>query len=520
MKLNLLLRKPNTMNQERLVDMQQRFVAIWFRHLKTDWMTRRNPDLKEIPFVLSMPDHGRMRITEVSAVAKSKSIQNNMLLADARVILPTVDAKDDEADLAEKLLKKLCTWCIRFTPFVAMDLPDGMILNVTGCAHLWDNEEMYLQTITDRLKGLGFHVRAAMADTIGAAWAVSRFGKSKAIIETGKHIETLMHLPAAALRLDAIHLEKLYKLGLHTIGSFMNMQRSVLRRRFGEDFLLKLNQALGYADEIIQPLIPVEAYFERLPCLEPIQTKTGIEIALHKLIDALCIRLQKDGKGLRKGVFKGYRIDNITEQISIITNHPSNNNQHIFKLFELKVATIEPALGIEVFTLEALKVEDVVALQETFWTANSSLQSNEVAELLDGLQSRFGNDIVHRYLPDEHHLPERSVKLAASLKDKPEIEWRTDKPRPIQLLQEPQRIEVTAPIPDYPPMNFKYKDKLYTIKKADACERIESEWWIDAGLHRDYYIVEDEEGKRYWLFRLGHYSEAYKPAWFLHGFFA
>jgi protein ImuB len=500
--------------------MQQRFVAIWLRYLKTDWMIGRQPHLKNISFVLVMPDHGRMRITEVSALAKSKGIENGMLVADARILLPSIEIIDDTSNLAQKLLNKIAIWCIRFTPIVAIDLPDGIILDVTGCTHLWGTEEIYLKTIIQRLKKSGFHVRAAMADTIGTAWAVSRYGKTKAIIETGSQAEALMNLPAAALRLEADKLDKLYKLGLHPIGSFMNMQRSVLRRRFGKKFLLRLSQALGYEEEIIQTVIQTEAYHERLPCLEPIQTKTGIEIALQKLLDALCKRLQKEGKGLRTASFKGYRIDNKTEEINIITSHPSGNSKHLFKLFEIKIATIEPASGIELFTLDAMKVEDVNALQETFWTANNSLESIEVAELLDNLQSKFGNNIVHRYLPDEHHLPERSVKLATSLQDKPSIEWRTDKLRPIQLLHSPKRIEVSAPIPDYPPMNFKYDGKLHKVMKADACERIEAEWWIDSGLHRDYYIVEDEEGKRYWLYRLGHYNSEYKPTWFLHGFFA
>ncbi len=500
--------------------MNKRFVAIWFRHLKTDWMIYRQPELKDIPFVLALPDHGRMKITEVSAVAKNKGLYAGMVVADARVILPDVKVIDDDITITDKLLKKLCLYCIRFTPVTAVNAADGLILDVTGCAHLWGSEKLYLKAIINKLKSFGFHVRVAMADTIGTAWAISRYGKIKAIINSGEQKEALMNLPAAALRLETDIVERIQKLGLYTINSFMNMQRSALRRRFGEQLLLRLDHALGYEEEFIQPLQPLEPYTERLPCLEPIQTATGIEIALQRLLETLCKRLQKEGKGLRVASFKSYRIDGKTESISINTNHASNNATHLFKLFELKISSIEPALGIELFTLEASKVEDIIPTQETFWTANSSLESKEVAELLDHFESKFGNNIIHRYLPDEHHLPERSIKLANSLKEKPTISWRDDKMRPIQLLQQPQSIEVTAPIPDYPPMNFRYKGKLHKIKKADACERIEAEWWLTPGLHRDYYIVEDEEGKRYWLFRLGHYTADKTPAWFIHGFFA
>ena len=500
--------------------MCKRFVAIWFRHLKTDWMIRRQPELKDVPFVLAFPDHGRIRITEVSAVARAKGIYAGTVVADARVILPDLQVFDDKPGLADKLLNKLCLWCIKYTPVTTVDPPYGLILDVSGCAHLWGGEEAYLRDIINKLKGLGYHVRATMADTIGTSWAVCRYGKLKAIIKSGEQAEALMTLPPPALRIEPDVVERLIKLGLYEISSFMNMQRSALRRRFGQQLLLRLDQALGNKEEIIQPLIPVEPYSERLPCLEPIQTATGIEIALQRLLEILCERLQQEGKGLRVASFKSYRIDEKMEQIEISTNHASNNVNHLFKLFELKIATIEPALGIELFTLEALKVEDILPSLQTFWTANSSLECRKVSELLDRLESKLGNNIIHRYLPDEHHLPKRSIKLANSLKEKPTTQWRSDKLRPIQLLHEPQLIEVTAPIPDYPPMNFRYKGKLHKVKKADGPERIEPEWWLDAGLHRDYYTVEDEEGKRYWLFRSGHYETRKNPSWFIHGFFA
>lgn len=500
--------------------MGKRFVAIWFRHLKTDWMIRKQADLKEAPFVLALPDHGRMRITEVSAVAKAKGIESGMVVADAKVIFPELKVLDDDSALAQKLLKNLCLWSIRFTPASAVDHPDGLMLDITGCAHLWGGEEAYLRDILNKLKDLGYHVRAAMADTIGTARAVSRFGRIKAIIKPGEQAKALMPLPPAALRIGREIQERLYKLGLHEIGSFSEMERSALRRRFGEQLLLRLDQALGFEEENIEPLIPIEPYQERLPCMEPIQSRKGIEIALERLLEVLCKRLQKEGKGIRSASFKGYRIDGKTEVISIATNQSSINTDHLFKLFELKIAEIEPALGIELFTIEASKVEDLSPVQQTLWTANSSLESKELAQLIDRLEGKFGKDHIRRYFPAEHHMPERSLKVSNSLTEKPDIDWKTDKLRPVHLLQKPEQIVVTAPIPDYPPMNFKYKGKLHKVKRADGPERIEPEWWLEKGLHRDYYVVEDEEGKRYWLFRYGHYDGKNNPHWFIHGFFA
>ena len=215
-----------------------------------------------------------------------------------------------------------------------------------------------------------------------------------------------------------------------------------------------------------------------MSCLEPIVTATGIEIALTRLLESLCGKLQQEEKGLRQAIFKSYRVDGKIEEIRIGTHRPSNNTQHLFKLFEFKLCNIEPALGIELFILEALQVEEASPLQESLWETGSGLQNATLCQLIDRLASKIGAENIHRYLPDEHHWPERSLKVTADLAEKPAIPWQSNKWRPVHLLQKPDPIEVTAPIPDYPPMLFRYKGQLHTIKKADGPERIEQEWWL------------------------------------------
>jgi len=459
-----------------------------------------------------------MVITAVNHLSHSQGIEPGMVLADARVIISSLKYFDDQPDLPGKLLKAIAHWCIRYTPIVAIDPPDGLILDVTGCAHLWGGEESYLLNIFSRLNNFGYQVRASMADTIGMAWAVAHFGSDELIIKKGEQATALLSLPAASLRLDPNILERLQKLGLRQVKNFINMPRSALRRRFGNGFIKRLGQALGFEEEIISPVQPIEPYQERLPSLEPIVTATGIEIALKKLIEDLCQRLKQEQKGIRNACFKCYRVDNKIETIGIGTHRASNNTGHLFKLFEQKIPSIEPGLGIELFTLEASKVEDVFPMQEKIWEQSCDLESVELSELVDRLSNKIGANNIHRYLPAEHHWPERSIKPASSLQEKTDTSWRSDKPRPMRVLPKPEPIEVTAPIPDYPPMLFRYNNKLHKIKKADGPERIEREWWLEEGPHRDYYCVEDEDGHRYWLFRSGHYSDTYQ--WFIHGFFA
>lgn len=500
--------------------MSKRFAAIWFRYLTTDWLTIRQPELQDRSFVIAAPEHGRMVISAVSPAAKAQGINAGMVVADAKASVPHLQVIDDRPGLTDKLLKALGRWCIRYTPVVAIDPPDGLILDISGCAHLWNGEPAYHKEIATWLGSKGYQVRMAIADTIGTAWAVARYGKTAAIVENGGQLEALSSLPPAALRLLPEILQRLNKLGLRTIGSLMGMPASALRRRFGDELLLRLRQALGHEAEYLQPLQPIVPYEERLPCLEPIRTATGIAIAVQRLLEALCKRLAGEGKGLRKAVLTGYRIDGKTVQATIGTNRATANAGHLFRLFALKISHIEPALGIELFVLQAPKVEDAPPLQEALWDAPPGLEANALAELLDRLTGKSSGCTVSRYLPDEHYWPERSIKRATAISEAATSAWRNDRPRPTRLLTKPEPVDVSAPIPDYPPMVFRYKGKVHQLKKAEGPERIAREWWMNTGEHRDYYCVEDEHGRRYWLFRSGHYDDDRPQQWFIHGFFA
>jgi protein ImuB len=499
--------------------MGKRFVSVWFSHLHTDWFSLRDPSLSEQAFVLSTPSHGRMVISSTNPKADQLGIYRGMVVADARAIFPSLVVKDDIPDLSLRLLNRIGEWCIRFTPFVAADLPDGLIIEATGCAHLWRGEEEYIKDICNRLEKRGYKVKAALADTAAQAWAIARYGNKKISIVEGQMQEEFLQLPPEALRIDELTVEKLHKLGLTRIRSFIGMARPTLQKRFGNSILTRINQSTGAEIEVFTPIIPVEPYEERLPCLEPIITGTGIEIALRKLLEGLIGTLSKDQKGIRSAVFRSYAADGEKYDIDIETNRSSLNADHLYALFHLKLNTVIVSAGIELFTMTATRVEEYLSAQEKIWENSFGLSDIKLAELIDNIESRNGKQVVKRYLPAEHHLPEKSVKQASSLLEEPASAWKIIPQRPLHILKIPEKIEVTAPIPDYPPMMFRYKGKIHKITRADGPERIEQEWWVAKGRHRDYYAVEDDEGKRYWLFRSGHYDADKTYSWFIHGFF-
>ncbi len=498
--------------------MNRRFISIWFPHLRTDWFALGDNALHERPFVLRSPVHGRMIISACNVQAELKGINVGLVLADARALVPGLEARDDVPDLSAKILKELALWCIRFTPSVAIDLPQGLLMEVTGCAHLWGGESKYMASIESRLNAKGYGVTMALADTPGVAWGMARYGAEPLRVESGKHDQVLERLPPESLRLDNETIERLHKLGLHRIGQFVNMPKHVLRRRFGQSLLDQIEKAQGWQiDELVPVVLPVE-YEERLPCLEPIVTREGIVIALERLLVELCGRLQREQKGLRRACMKGYRVDGKVVELKIGTHRPTHHVSHLMKLFDHKISSIDPGLGIELFILQAVDVEDNSAGQERLWESGGGLTDERLSELIDRMVDRGGIE-VSRYLPAEHYWPERSYRKVIDLAESANASWRTEVTRPAQLIEPPERIEVTAPIPDYPPMLFIHEGKVHRIVRADGPERIEQEWWLQQGQHRDYYQVEDEQGGRYWIFRLGHYHDK-NYQWFLHGYFS
>lgn len=501
--------------------MQKRYASIYFPCLLTDQLLSRRPELTGKPLVISTPGKGKIILVAACPLARRGGAREGMALADARAIVPELEVSEYKPGRTEKLLQAIGEWMIRYSPLVAVDAPSGLILDVSGCCHLWGGEQGYLAEIVARLQGKGYRARAAIAETIGAAWAMARYSQGQtSLVPPASQAQSLLPLPPAALRLEADTLKRLEKLGFSQIGSFVSMSSSVLRRRFGEGLLLRLAQALGHEEETLVPIRTLPPYFERLPCLEPVRTAKAIEIAIEKLLEMLCARLQSEGKGLRTAVLRAYRVDGLVEQVQIGTTQASHDAPHLFKLLQLKVARITPALGVELFTLEALGVEEVDRVQEALWKNQPGLAGTDLARLLDRLAGKAGLPAISRFLPAAHYWPERSITIASSLTAKAELAWQQGKPRPVLLLAEPERVEVAAPIPDYPPMLFTYHGKVHYIKKADGPERIEREWWLEEGQHRDYYVVEDHDGQRYWIFRLGHYQRNQSHQWFLHGFFA
>ncbi|MCW2237838.1 Y-family DNA polymerase [Azospirillum canadense] len=558
----------------------RRIVSLWLPRLPTDARARRVPRLQDQPSAAILAERGRLAVVAVNRAAEEAGVLPGMTLADARAILgaggggePALAVFDAEPESDARLLERIAAWCTRYTPWTAPDGPDGVVLDITGCAHLFGGEEALVADLRARLAHAGFESRAALADTPAAAWALARFAptltlprsrrtegppaasaqtfglrvswagegtpppsrkaannpspaqrgrEGPAKREGGGLCAALAPLPIAALRLPPATVDGLSAVGLRRIGDLHALPRATLAARFGRAVLLRLDQALGRLDEPVSPRLPVPPHGVRLAFAEPIATAEPIARAVRHLLDALCAGLESAGEGARRLLLEAHRVDRRLEDppqtLAIGTSRPVRDAAALMRLFAQKLDRIEPGPGIEVLVLAATEAGPLGAVQRAL--DGGAADESELGELVDRLGNRLGERAVLRLVPRESWLPERSVAPAPALSGVANTSlWPADRPRPVRLLAPPEPIEAVARVPDDPPVMFRWRGALHRVSHADGPERIEAEWWRRTGDPRDYYRVEDADGRRFWVFRQGLYRPDAKAQWFLHGFF-
>lgn len=499
----------------------------------------------EPPLATVAAGRGGLRIVAANPAARTGGIRPGLPLADAYAVLPGLRALPADPAAEAKALDGLAAWCGRYTPWTSVDgggpgpCPGagGLWLDITGCAHLFGGETALLQDLLHRLEKLGFTARTALADTPGAAWAVARFGEldgnGLAVVPAGSLRAALAPLPVAALRLDGQVAEGLRRVGLRRIGDLIDLPRAPLAARFGEAVLRRLDQALGRVGESLSPRRPVTPLRARLAFAEPIATPEDIATAVRHLLADLCRRLAEARQGARRLDLVLYRADGTCAATAIGTSRPVRDAGHLERLFREKLEILDPGFGIEVMTLAATIANGLEAQQGDLATGGAATEEGLV-RLIDRLGNRLGPANVARLAPQASHIPEKACREEAALappappaaagKD----DFRPAPPRPLHLLAWPEPVEVMAPVPDHPPLMFRWHGRPHRVVSADGPERIGPEWWLaeepldpEAAERatRDYYRVEDADGRRFWLYRQGLYRPDGAPRWYLHGVF-
>lgn len=529
----------------------RRIASVWLPGLATDRLlrprralARRRRQHWQVPaLAVVADDRGRQRVRAVTGPARSAGVLPGMVLADARAILPTLEVAPAAPDRDREVLADLADWAQRYTPWAAVDGADGLLLDVTGCAGLFGGEAALLTDLRRRLAGMGFAATAALADTVGAAWAIARAlspGRDgQRCLAGGEEGAALAPLPVERLRLTPEAAAGLHRVGLHRIGDLAGLSRTGLTARFGPAVCRALDRALGREGEAISPRRPPPDYAERLAFADPIGSTDAVRRAVLRALERLDRRLELEGLGARRLTVRAVRSDGTVAVEEIGTSRPRRGASAMIRLFDRWLDRLDVGFGLDAVIVEVPVVEPLAPEQGDLDRRHTAPASVE-ADVLDRLAGRLGP--VRRIDPVDSHWPERAARPVPAYAKPSGAAWPTDRVRPTRLLVPPEPVEATAPLPDAPPVQFRWRGRLVRVARADGPERLLPEWWPGPGDRarpgdapvpqpRDYYRVEDEGGGRWWLYRAGLYRPVPEgevtdrpttgePAWYLHGLMA
>ncbi len=488
------------------------------------------------PLVVVEKAGGALRLACLDAAASVAGLSPGMALATARALHPGLAVAEADPDADAALIEALADWAERYTPFVGLQAPDGLVLDIGGSAHLFGGEAGLLGDLLRRLSRAGFSVRGAVAGTALAARALARFaaGEGGFVVPAGGEPEAVSPLPVAALGLAPEALAALDRLGLKQVGDLDARARGPLAARFGMGLLDRLDRALGRAGEPISPRRPLPACAAERRFAEPIGHEDDVRRSILALAADLAQVLERRGEGSRRLELVFFRADGAVRRLAVETARPLRDPAGVLRLFRERLDALadplDPGFGFDILRLCALRTERLDPAQ----TGLDSHGEDEAAldDLADRLGARFGARRVLALAPVESHWPERAslaVPAQALARAAPPGEgwaaWDTEAEspaRPLRLFDPPERIEAVAEIPDGPPIRFRWRRVLHAVRRAEGPERIAPEWWrmADDTLTRDYFRVEDEAGLRFWLYREGLWGrETLTPRWFMHGLF-
>lgn len=542
----------------------RRILSLWFPRLAAERALRLRRAALPAPFAVVGDRNGAQVLASVDAQAEAAGLRRGQGLRDAMAMCPTLMTTAEDTVAEAAFLTVLHRWAGKFSPWVAEEPPDSLLVDLTGCAHLFGGEAALLDRVAEDCAALGLTVRAGIADTVGAAWALARHAggrtlagrsgddiaqeahatRSRAqprrridsgavtapagvIAPPGRMRQAIGPLPLAALRLDAATVDGLARLGLRRVDDIAVLPRAALARRFGAQVLKRLDQALGLEPEPVTPAGAPLHFAARLSLPDPIGLLEDVQAGVDRLLDALCARLAARARGARRVRLQAFRTDGRVELAEVGLARATDSPDRIRPLLALKLPSIEAGFGIDQLRLEAVETEPLNPVQHRgHLDADAAAQARQaddgaLADLIGKLGARLGVEGVTRLHPGESHIPEKTaVVMSAAWSDPHPAPWPDPRaPRPL-LIFRPELVAAPEDDPT-PPARFRWRRRDLVTRVAAGPERIAPEWWLDdpgwRSGPRDYWRVEVEGGDRLWMF-YAHGGEV-SGGWFCQGVF-
>ena len=506
-------------------------MSIWLPFLAIDrWQLRAAPDDAARATVLTIESAHGPRITAANEAARQAGARAGQRLVDARALYPEISAASADIAGDAKMLDRLALWTQRWGPWSMADGANAVLLDVTGASHLRGGAGALLREIAQSCERRGFRARPAMAATAGAAWALSHYGALYAIADNDNPLLALEALPVSALRLDGAINTVLRRLGLKRIGDLQRVPRKDLARRFRghrnpqTNPLIRLDQLLGKVPEPMVPLHREDPPRVTRRLAEPILHRSLLDQIMRDLADDLVRDLEARRLGARRLEMRAYRVDGEVAIRHLEMSEAARDAVHICRLFASKLDDVQAGFGID--QVDLISTWSLpLGLSQARIGEETQVEGSSLPQMLDRICARLGPDAVRIPLSERSHIPERSFRFglpgAATGPEQGEMQFYA---RPLKLLERAERIAVVYATPEGVPRKFRWRGRLHDIARSEGPERVAPEWWKERSKVRlrDYYRIEDDAGRRYWIYRDGVAGDGRggAPDWYLHGMFA
>ena len=504
---------------------------------------RERPELRDRPIAVSDSNAPRgPRVILCSRRAARWGVRPGMPVAEAVSIECALYVQEKEPEKDAQALGRLAEWLTRYSPIVGLEenlSPQSLLLDVSGCAACFHGEKNLLRRAARELASERWIARVALADTVGAAWALAHFadtsysalspkgGKGSSFLAPpGEPV--LLPLPVAALRLPPETVCALEKLGIEKVSQLTALARASIPARFGEEVLRRLDQALGRVPEVFAPYRPPPVVDANCPFDYPSDHPEHLHYALDQLTKRIAAALRRHHLGARRIECWLYSEETEPFRMEIALCQPSDSARHIAALLRTRLEQSLLAKSVCGMSLRVIAAEPIPDLQSEFFETNRPCVSQDLSVLIDRLSSRLGPEAVTRAILIPDPQPEFACRFQHS------DEWRVTSDeqqpsthsalvtrhsaflstRPVRLWPAPVRIEVVSTVPEGPPIRFWWRGVEYRVVCSRGPERIETGWWRGQDVQRDYYTVATQKGSRFWIFRRREDSR-----WFLHGCF-
>ncbi|MGA8049493.1 MAG: DNA polymerase Y family protein [Burkholderiales bacterium] len=476
------------------------WVALRFPSLALEALSRdRAPhELAGVPWVIA---DGR-EVLACNAQAEALGVRSGMGLAAAWAFAPRLRVRPREQAAEHEALEGIAAWACRFTPYVSLEPPQGVLMEIEGSLRLFHGLAPLIGRIRSSLEEMGFRAMLAAAPTVRGAWWLASAGSEQLITDAALLETALAALPVSVACPGRDALDLLRGIGVTTMGELLALPREGVGRRLGRALLEGWERASGRAPEPRTLFVPPARFAAKLELHGEVEHAEGVLFAARRLLVQLEGLLTARQAGVRRFVLTLLHRAAPASVVEVGLVSPSRDIDRLLRLLREKLSTVVLIEPVEAIRIEAADFEPLHGYTaELFRGART--EREDWARLLERLRARLGGDAVHGIGLQAEHRPERAWRALGADAQPPGGETRTGA-RPLWLIEPPRRLKESGGVPH----------DGGRLELLSGPERIESGWWDGGEIARDYFIARTSSSALLWIYR------ERSGSWYLHGLFA